>query len=431
MRPTKENGEILLAYVKLARKLGKMPTSREVIRFICSMEKVNNHFKEDNSKKSGFTNLRDLALKTHPELQNYVIPQKLVFDDLNDYKLQLEKKEVKKSNKETLDSLLNADSISRFVECLKLPVLKPHRPVVSKKPIKRALSLTLSDLHFGADIKAEETGYTDYGTVEEARRFAEVVKQLIDYKLHYRLETELHINLLGDLIQHKLHDAQAAAPVSEQISRCIHLLAQGFAQIAENFPIVFIRCATGNHGRDLNRHQKRASSGKWDSVETVIYYSLKKILAQYKNITFDIPKTPYVMYNVMGHKAFATHGDTVLNVGNPGRSLNIRSIENQVNQINASLKDSEEIKLVFVGHTHCASVSNLNSGTLLVTNGSLPPSDDYAVSIGYLENRSSQTLIEITEKHAVGDIRFIRVDQDTDKDKSLDSIINPFEGFND
>jgi len=235
--------------------------------------------------------------------------------------------------------------------------------------------------------------------------------------------------LCGDLIQHKLHDAQAAAPVSEQICRAIHLLSQGFAQIAENFPIVNIRCATGNHGRDLNRHHKRASSGKWDSVETVIYYSLKKILSSYKNVRFDIPKTPFVIYEVMGHKAFVTHGDTVLNVGNPGRSLNIRGIENQINQINATLKDKEEIKLVFVGHTHCASVSNLNSGTLLVTNGSLPPTDDYAVSIGYLENRASQTLIEITEKHAVGDIRFIRVDADTDKDSSLDKIITPFGGF--
>lgn len=422
-KSTRERGEILKEYVKLARKLGKMPSTREIKRFICDPETISRHF-------DSLRNFREVVLETNPELRDIVIPQKLTFDDLNDYKLKLDKKQVAKENKQTLENLSTADSISRFVEALKIPSIKPHKPPTSKKTIKRALSLTLSDLHFGADITAEETGYLDYGKVEEARRFAEIVKQVIDYKPHYRLETELNINLLGDLIQHKLHDPQAAAPVSEQICRAIHLLSQGIAQIAENFPIVNIRCATGNHGRDLNRHQKRATSGKWDSVETVIYYSLKKVLSKYKNIKFEIPKTPYVIYEVMGHKAFATHGDTVLNVGNPGKSLNIRSIENQINQINASLKDKEEIKLVFVGHTHCASVSNLNSGTLLVTNGSLPPSDDYAVSLGYLENRASQTLIEITQKHAVGDIRFIRVDSDTDKDSSLDLIVKPYEGLN-
>lgn len=422
--PTRENGAILKEYVKLARKLGKLPSSREVKRFICDPETIKRHF-------GSFNKFKEIVLSTHSELNDIIIPSKLTFDDLDDYKLELERKKVEKSNKVTLENLLTADSVSRFIESLNIPVIKPHKPMVSKKPIKRALSLTLSDLHFGADIRAEETGYLTYGPVEEARRFAEVIKQTIEYKPHYRLETELHINLCGDLIQHKLHDPQAAAPVSEQICRAIHLLSQGFAQIAESFPVVNIRCATGNHGRDLNRHQKRATTGKWDSVETIIYYSLKKILSKYKNIKFDIPKTPFVIYNVMGHKAFTTHGDTVLNVGNPGKSLNIKAIENQVNQINASLKDKEEIKLVFVGHTHCASVSNLNSGTLLVTNGSLPPSDDFAVSLGYLENRSSQTLIEITEKHAVGDIRFIRVDAETDKDVSLDKIIKPYEGFND
>lgn len=422
-RPTRENGAILKEYVKLARKLGKLPSSREVKRFICDPETIKRHF-------GSFIAFKEIVMSTHSELSDIFVPQKLTFDDLNDYKLSLEKKNVKKDNKQTLESLATADSIARFVESLNIPVIKPHKPLVAKKPIKRAISLTLSDLHFGADIKTKETGYLDYGPVEESRRFAEIVKQTIDYKPHYRLETELHINLLGDLIQHKLHDAQAAAPVSEQICRAIHLLSQGFAQIAENFPVVNIRCATGNHGRDLNRHQKRATSGKWDSIETVIYYSLRKILSNYKNVKFDIPKTPFVIYEVMGHKAFATHGDTVLNIGNPGNSLNIKGIENQVNQINASLRDKEEIKLVFVGHTHCASVSNLNSGTLLVTNGALPPSDDYAVSLGYLENRSSQTLIEITQKHAVGDIRFIRVDADTDKDTSLDKIIKPYEGFN-
>lgn len=406
----------------LAKKLGKLPTRRETNRFICSTDKINRLFKSQ-------TGLKETALKTHPELNDLIVPTKLSFDDLNDYKLQLEKKKIKDGNKSVLNDLLTVDSISRVVDQIFTGTIKPYKPYKTKDPVTRSLNLTLSDLHFGADISAKETGYLDYGTVEESRRFAEVIKQTIDYKPHYRQITELNVNLLGDIIQHKLHDAQDAAPVSEQICRAIHLLTQGFAQLAENFAIVNVYCATGNHGRDLNRHHKRATSGKWDSVETIIYYALQKCLSNYKNLKFNIPKTPYLVYDVLGHKIFATHGDTVLSVGNPGKSINITSIENQINRINASMKDSEEIKIAIVGHTHCASVSNLNSGTVLVTNGSLPPADQYAVSLGYLENRASQTIFEITKAHPLGDLRFVRVGKDTDKDTSLDKIIKPYEGL--
>lgn len=431
IRPTKENGEILSAYVRLAKKLGKLPSQREVIKFICCIDKINNHFVgAKGDKRSGLSILKDIAVKQHPELTDFIIPAKLVFSDLEEYKLDLEDKKRSKENKITKDNLLNLDTITRFIQELEIPAIKPHKPLVSKRPMKRAVNLTLSDLHFGADIKSEETGYLTYGTVEEARRFAEIIKQTIDYKPHYRLETELHVNLLGDIIQHKLHDVQDAAPIAEQIARSIHLLSQGFAQLAENFPVIKVYCATGNHGRDLNRHRERATSGKWDSIETAIYYAVKKALVKYPNMEFVIPKTPYVVYEVFGNKVFATHGDNVLKVGNPGKSINISSLENQINRINASMNDKEEISVCIVGHTHCASISNLNSGTVMITNGALPPVDQYTVSIGYLENRASQTVFEMTPDHPVGDIRFIRVGKNTDNNKELDKIVKPFVSFN-
>lgn len=422
MQATKENGKVLKDYIKLARKLGKFPSARDMKRHGIPDSQVYKHFES-------FAALKELALETHPELNDIVIPSKLGIDDIEMFRFKQDKSSVVKSNKQLVTNVNTLDYLAKFAENVFTGQIKPVKPVVSKKAISRALNLTLSDLHFGADITKEETGYLDYGTTQEARRFAEVIKQTIDYKPNYRKDTELHVNLLGDIIQHKLHDAQAAAPVSEQICRAIHLLSQGIAQLGENFPKVTVYCSTGNHGRDLNRHTQRATSGKWDSVETVIYFALRKILAKYKNVKFVIPKTPYIIYEVFGHKVFATHGDTVLNVGNPGKSLNIKNCENQINQINSSLVDKNEIKVAVVGHTHCSSVSNLNSGAILITNGALPPTDDYAVSLGYLENRASQTLMEMTEAHAVGDIRFIRVDGETDKDKSLDAIIQPYGGF--
>lgn len=395
-----------------------------MIRFVCSAEKVRNHY-------DSMEELKKLALKIHPELQDLIIPAKLLFDDLNDYKLELEKKKVVQKNQTTLNSLLSADSISRFVEELKLPVLKPHKPITNKKPIKRALNLTLSDLHFGADVRAEETGYLNYGPVEEARRLAEVVKQTIDYKPHYRLETELAINLLGDLFEGKLHDAQNADFLSIQICRTIHLLSQALGHLAENFPVITVYCATGNHGRDKTRHKERATSGKWDSLETIIYYSLQKILKQYKNLKFVIPKTPYVEYKLLGHNIFATHGDTVLKIGNPGKNINVSNFENQITKMNNNRPDKDKIEIGICGHMHCASISNLNTGVVMITNGTLQALGNYEVSLGFRENRASQTLFEVTEEHALGDIRFLRVGIVEDKNVSLDKIIQLFKGLED
>lgn len=419
----KSKKSLLDRYVELARKLNKIPSKRETIRFL----NVSNDYIVNRFEK--FSKLKEAALSKQPDLEKMLMPAELNITDIEQYRFKLENKSRTNKNKETVQDVSTLDYLKQFSENIFTGKVIPNKQLKCNKKIKRALHLVLSDLHFGADIKAEETGFTNYGKLEESRRFAEVIKQTIEYKNQYREETELHVNLLGDVIQHKLHDPQDAAFVSEQICRAIHLLIQGMSQLAESFPKIYIHCATGNHGRDLNRHRKRATSGKWDSIETVIYFAVKSALTNYKNITFDIPKTPYVVYDALGHKIFSTHGDTVLNVGNPGKSLNIGRLESQINRINASLKDETEVKVAIVGHTHCASVSELSSGTTVITNGCLPPTDPFAVSIGILENRASQTLFETVQEHAVGDIRFIRVGSKDDENQDLDKFIKPWENF--
>lgn len=424
-KPTKENGEILKEYVKLARKLGKLPSQREVIRFICCSEKIRNNF--DGSLE----NLKKLAIKTHPELEDLILPAKVTYDDLNDYKLELEKKKIDKRNKVTVDNLLTIDTLSRFVDTIFTGQIKPYKGRSATKGAKRALNLTLSDLHFGADIKSEETGYLTYGPVEESRRFAEIIKQTIDYKPQYRKDTELHVNLLGDLFQGKLHDMQDAGPMSEQICRTIHLLGQGLARLGDSFGSIKIYCSTGNHGRDKSRHHDRATSGKWDSLETIVYFALQKMLKPYKNMQFVIPKTPYVEYKALGHTVFVTHGDTVLKIGSPGRNINVANFENQITKMNNNRKPLDQIKIGICGHMHCASVSNLNTGVVMITNGTLQALGQYEVSLGFRENRASQTLFEMTPEHALGDLRFLKVGEIQDKNPELDKFITPFKGLED
>lgn len=299
----------------------------------------------------------------------------------------------------------------------------------SNKKVKRVLNIMLSDLHFGSALDGKENR-VKYGAVEEARRLAKVVQQVCQYKREYRQETELVVHLLGDLVENQLHDMRVGEPLAQQVCAAIHLLSQAVGTFARHFPKVTIACATGNHGRFRHRHPERAVFQKWDSVETVIYYALKSAAADLKNVTVRIPLEPYYVMDVLGSGVFATHGDTVLRPGNPGKSIDVGSVENQVNKLKAALDgDGVPLRLFLAGHVHVPSMVYVGNGEAFITNGALVPPNSFANSIGVLNSICGQTMWESVKGHVVGDYRLIQVDQTTDKDSSLDRVITPFTGF--
>lgn len=302
------------------------------------------------------------------------------------------------------------------------------KPAAKPGVITRELNILLSDLHFGSDLDPKYVPLP-YGKVEEARRLAHVVKTVCNYKRDHRKETRLRVHLAGDIIQGQLHDARDGDKLASQCARAIHLLGQAMEVFAAEFPEVIVDCSTGNHDRNTARHKERATYEKSDSLATIIYYAVKKQCKSLKNVRFDITLKPYVTYDSFGAKCFGTHGDTVLNPGYPGNVINAKNLEMQINRINAALPNADEYKLFFVGHVHVGTVIHMGNGAILITNGALIPSDQYSVSIGLFENACGQSMWESVKDFVVGDYRFISVNGKTDKDASLDSIIEPFEDF--
>lgn len=307
-------------------------------------------------------------------------------------------------------------------------IVVPKYVPSERTPKDRILNLLLSDLHFGAMLDAQEVPI-QYGHVEEARRIAAVARQAADYKRQYRDHTVLHVNLLGDIIQGQLHDARDGAPLAEQMSAAIYLLSQTIGFLASQFPKVVVYCTPGNHGRNMLRHRERATNQKWDSLENVIYFSLKTVMADVDNVEFVIPYTPYFVSECFGSRGFFTHGDTVIKPGYPGKTINIENIRKQVNEWNvAAMQKGEKYDLFAVGHVHVGSCTEIPSGPTLITNGCLIPTDAYALSIGAPGVKCGQYLWESVKGHIVGDVRFLNVNEDTDKDASLDRIIKPYQG---
>lgn len=323
----------------------------------------------------------------------------------------------------------------RFSDALSKVKLHTHAPVkikqkIDKKQKKRTLVVQVSDTHFGTNIDLKELGnINEFNWTIAARRMAFLADQLVNYKPEYRGNTDLVIALNGDIIGGVIHNQEFFVDLlTVQHVGTLSILTQFISYLANHFKSVTVSCTAGNHGRMTHKSSKdRATTHKYDSHEHIIYHSLAAIFKNHDNIKFNIPMTPFAIINVQGHKIFQTHGDTIINVGNPGKSLNMKSINDQINKLNNSSVGGEGARFaaVMVGHVHVSTVQYMENGCHLIINGCLSGLDPFANSLSIFESHPAQWIFESTEEHPVGDLRLV-VLKGADKDSKLDNIIVPF-----
>jgi len=334
-----------------------------------------------------------------------------------------------KENREILkDQLMKEDFLEEFKQLLKKNPITLNKPakIPQKKPTKRVVVMHLSDMHFQANIEEGEMGgLNKYGSNEEARRLALFTREVGDYKKRYRSETELLICLNGDIMQGVIHDLESTPAITTQVCATLSLLNQSISYLAGEYGKIRVVCTVGNHERMMHKSNKgRQTREKWDSFATIVYSGLRQCLSGLKHVEFIISEAPYAYVDVLGHKFFITHSDTVLSIGYPGKSVNIELAKNKINE----LKDGiGPIDVVMVGHVHVDCKNILGNGTVLMTNGSMSGIDEFALSLGITGNNPTQQIFEVTPEHAVGDMRSVKLAV-ADKNSQLDKIIKPFKG---
>lgn len=286
-----------------------------------------------------------------------------------------------------------------------------------------------SDMHFGARLDALEV-MVGYGPHEAARRLASVALQLVDqFSPAERARMHLDLFIAGDNIQGKLHDPHDGTREADQFSEALHLLEQFIAFVASCFASVKVHCTPGNHGRLTSRHHGRATFEKWDALETMLHVALAKAALRLKNVTFNIPKRAFIDYEVFGMKGRVTHGDTVYNPGYPGTSVNVKGMTALVNDANVMLAKEDRIQLMAIGHVHFGVHTRLKNNCHLLTNPALVPADSYPQSFGSHYCPSGQTMWVSEPGKIVKSHHFLWVDEDTDRDSSLEKVIQPYKGF--
>ncbi len=362
--------------------------------------------------------------------EDYDLSEEVHIDSLKRlHSVRKAKSKVAKHNKVILEAMEDqASFLDAFKEVLETSEFKIHPVVkkVTKKASKRTIVAHISDTHFGAEIDVEEMGgLNGYTNIEEARRLAFFIKEVAGYKSEHRKDTDLVIALNADIIQGMIHNIDSTTPLTSQFSRALHLLSQAISYLANEFTSVKVICTTGNHGRAMHRPDKgRPTKNRWDGYSTMLNVALKYALKDFKNVSFEIPVTPYWYGAIRGHNYLILHSDAVLSTGSIGKTVSVDAIKNKVNDLISGIGP---IDVVLAGHTHIPLATILNNGTTLLCNGNLSGVDEFCLSIGIVTNHPSQQLFEVTDKYCVGDLRNVMV-LEADKDESLDKIVEPFTG---
>lgn len=343
------------------------------------------------------------------------------------YTTQRSNSQIAKENKVLLEQLTNSDEIKKSIqEIIKHTKFKiyPIPKIKSKKIIDRTIIAHLSDTHYGAVIhKKHNGGINKYNGEIAARRTAYFFWQIAEYAKKDLSTTNLELLINGDVFAGMIHDREGVELLTQQFNIVISILGQGITYLANHFPKVTVRVTSGNHDRKvIEKDTGRAIVNKFDSYATMAYIALKRELKRYKNINFIVEEKPFLDFKVFDYRIYATHGDTMFNVGVPSKNIRMNEISAQINRINNSdLVKEKKFDMFFLAHMHTPVVTTAEGGEFVFINGSLVGLDSFAQSIGININNPIQQFVELTEKH-IGNMRFCSLSE-ADENPSWDSII--------
>jgi hypothetical protein len=304
---------------------------------------------------------------------------------------------------------------------------KCDKPRVIKEA--RANVVVISDTHLGLTINPEEVMTNGYNWQIGARRLGKLAEQVAQFKLDHRDECgELHVCLGGDLGQGVIHYQSDSGTdlMAYQVAGIISYIVQMLDYWRNFYGKIVVHCTSDNHMRLTHKGPDRTTAQKFDSFATMAYLGMQMAFRECDDVTFDVPKSAITTFSVLGHKFGLTHGDTHLNTGNVGHSINVKAISTETLKLNAAVKDGHQYDCLILGHVHVPLFMSLcESNTELVVNGTGSGTDGFAESISFFRTTPYQVLWEVTGGYAVGDFRKIRLD-DADAVGEYEKIIKPY-----
>ena len=346
--------------------------------------KNNSNFSNDEEyvdRKDEYKDMENIFKESY--IKNQIEKQKIW-----DLKTQVRADIRRMSREDTLKEI--AEEV--FSNISKLPKLSNPSPISISKKRKDAI-LEISDWHYGIDV---DNHFNKYNTDIAKNRIEYLTDRV--YSILYKEEIDhLHVVNLGDMIAGRIHSQiryQSRIDVITQIMEVSEYIAQMLSILSNFFKIDYYD-TLDNHSR---LEPKLSDSLDLESLARLTSWYLKQRLKDNENIVINENKfsDDIITFNVFSHKVLGVHGDK-------------DTPSNIIEKL--SMLAQEHYDLVLAAHYHHFQCDERNN-TLLVGNGSLMGTDDFAKNLR-LSSKPSQNLIICTPKSAVYCIYKIDLDNCT------------------
>lgn len=278
--------------------------------------------------------------------------------------------------------VLSGDGFKNFtVRPVYLPKHKPLSKSVFDADHSEIATLLLSDLHFGEDIRPEESnGINKYNSIIGANRLWHVIskfKRIVrGHQSMYRVE-KIWVPILGDLISgshipelaltNDLLDAPSAVLAARLlIIAIIELKTLGLP--------IEIDCIVGNHGRMLLKMPAKRQAEQ--SFDWMVYCMLEQEFANDSQVKVRIHTGQFGVVEQFGHRIVIEHGIAVASGKERELESAIRDIFDSPIYRKATKMEGTSVDYVIIGNMHQA-----KDGERYMVNGCLPGSNEYGLSL--------------------------------------------------
>lgn len=320
--------------------------------------------------------------------------EKLAEVELSQAKAKSEKKDVSKKYQVLLKDL---DEAMKMIKVLEAPRQYSQGKILSVnsgETTEATAVVLLSDWHVEETVKSSMILYQNNYNLEIAKQRAEecfigIVKLLKKEQSHQNIDT-LVLGLLGDFITGNIHQEEApnlSLGVAQAVCFAEELLIKGIQYILDNTNVKIIcPCVVGNHSRITQKVY--VSTEKDNSVETIIYYHIKKYFENEKRFELIMPDGPERLVDIYGLNFLFCHGHAGFRYGGGVGGLYVplrRSIMTRYNR--------QQIDTVCLGHFH-----TYIQDSLFLVNGSMIGFSNFANYIKVAPEAPTQTFFLVDKR---------------------------------
>lgn len=339
---------------------------------------------------------------------------------------------IESSNKRIQNDLAKRAAVTDLIiekiegSLAKVPQITTEDFKYTKTAIKRTeeeACLVMSDFHIGLACLPEEVGgLGNYNTdifLNRLENLVNTIEKITNiHRSSYKVDT-LNIFGIGDFV-HGSNDAgqwgmlHTEQNIMDQVFMAVHEISKAIAKMHTFFPKINFYGIYGNHGRTAKRNVEKPFVN-WDYL---VYHMIQSRFTDNPNINFIIPRAPFCIADVQGHKFLLIHGDQVkmwngipfyglLRAEGKYRNMlsrkNVEKIRKMINEeggkeeekdqkefLKTVLDYSNPFDFMIMGHFHQPAEIDSNGGGKIIMNNSFVGGDDYTINDLLLSGTASQ-----------------------------------------